>query len=97
MSHLVPDEELHIPNKTAGASTPQQEVVRSSIIQKNEKCGVTEEDAVAITTTKGEWMISSFENCIQDYETVGDFEGRKFLFVAGCDSLENCMRATTRY
>jgi hypothetical protein len=48
---------------------------------------VTEKDAVP--TTKGR-PFSYFKNWIQGHETVGDFEGRKFFFVANCDRLENC-------
>jgi hypothetical protein len=91
MPHVVPDEELHIPKSSC--STPQQEVVVSSSTQ-NENVWVTEEDVVATTssTSKGR-PLSSVENWTQAYygETVGNFEGRKFFFVAGCDSLEDCM------
>lgn len=87
-SDLVSDEqELYIPKSP---STPQQEVVRFT---QNENAWVTEDEDVAINISTKRRPFSSFKNWIQqDYETIiGDFEGRKFFFVARCDNLENCV------
>jgi hypothetical protein len=83
--HPVLDGALYIPNSS---STPQQEVIRST---RNENIWVTEEDYVATNNATSRRPFSCFRDWIQDYETIGDFEGRKFFFVACCDRLENCV------
>jgi hypothetical protein len=89
--HLVLDAELHDIPKSSCSRTPQQEVLVRRSTQNYENVWLKEEYGVAPSTKRRPF--SYFKNWIQDYSktVVGDFEGRKFYFVARCDRLENCM------